>query len=355
MNEDNVLSKSQPAESEMLVYRTDDGKIKLDVRLENETIWLTQQMMADLFQSTKQNIGQHLRNIFNEGELVQNSVVKKNFTTAVDGKQYSTNFYNLDAIISVGYRVKSIIATNFRIWARERLHEYIVKGFTMDDERLKNPPLPDSPVPDYFQEMLVRIRDIRSSERRMYLRIREIFAMAADYEPSLPESSRFFSVIQNKLHFVATGMTAAEIVRARANAQLSNMGLTSWQREEIRKTDVTVAKNYLQKNEIEELNRIVTLWLDFAEDQARRRKRVFLRDWEEKLDDFLEFNDRSVLKHAGCVSRNEAESHAYTEYEQYADERRKHKEQLGTVDSIRMLEETAKRIEDGTLNRNNKE
>lgn len=358
MNEDNVLKKNQPTESEMLVYRTDDGKIKLDVRLENETIWLTQQMMADLFLTTQQNVSQHIQNIIEEQELTLEATHKKSLSVQQEGNREvhrKLDFYNLDMIISVGYRVKSIIATRFRIWATERLHEYIVKGFTMDDERLKNPPLPGSPVPDYFDEMLARIRDIRSSERRMYLRIREIFAMAADYEPSLPESSRFFSVIQNKLHFVATGMTAAEIVRARANAQLSDMGLTSWQREEIRKTDVTVAKNYLQENEIEELNRIVTMWLDFAEDQARRRKRVFLRDWEEKLDDFLEFNDRSVLKHAGNVSRKEAESHAYTEYERYADERRKHKEQLGTVDSIRMLEETAKRIEDGAVNRDNKE
>ncbi len=350
--------KIRNSTAEFLIYKTDDGQVKLEVRLENENIWLTQQMMAELFQTSIPNISIHIRNIYEEGELSPEATVKDFLTLRKEGKrqvQRKLDYYNLDIIISVGYRIKSIIATRFRIWATERLHEYIVKGFTMDDERLKNPPLPDSPVPDYFQEMLVRIRDIRSSERRMYLRVREIFAMAADYEPSLPESNRFFSVIQNKLHFVATGMTAAEIVRARANAHLPNMGLTSWQREEIRKTDVIVAKNYLLEHEIEELNRIVTMWLDFAEDQARRRKLVFLLDWEEKLDDFLEFNDRSVLKHAGSISKKEAESHAYTEYEQYADERRKHKEQLGTVDSIRMLEETAKRIEDGVSNRDKKE
>lgn len=220
--------------AEFLIYKTDDGQVKLDIRLEDETIWLTQQMMADLFQSTKQNIGQHLKNVFAEGELDENSVVKNFFTTASDGKQYKTNFYNLDAIISVGYRVKSIIATRFRIWATERLKEYIVKGYTMDDERLKNPPAAGSPLPDYFDEMLARIRDIRSSERRMYLRVREIFSMAADYDLSREETTKFFSIIQNKLHFAATGMSAAELIHSRAKAQLPNMGLTSWQRDEVR-------------------------------------------------------------------------------------------------------------------------
>ena len=185
-----------PGKGEVLVYQTDDGRVKLEVRLENETVWLTQQLMAELFQTTKQNIGQHLKNIFDEGELAQDSVVKKFFTTAADGKNYSTNFYNLDAIISVGYRVKSLVATRFRIWATQRLKEYIVKGFVMDDERLKNPPMAGSSVPDYFDEMLARIRDIRASERRMYLRVKEIFAMAGDYDPSWGETTKFFSIIQ---------------------------------------------------------------------------------------------------------------------------------------------------------------
>jgi len=342
------MKDNLPVKSEFLIYRTEDGEVKLDVRLEDETIWLTQQMMADLFQTSKQNIGQHLKNIFAEGELSGDSVVKNFFTTADDGKQYKTNFYNLDAIISVGYRVKSIIATRFRIWATERLKEYIVKGFTMDDERLKNPPVAGSLVPDYFDEMLARIRDIRSSERRMYLRVREIFAMAADYEPSLPETNKFFSIIQNKLHFAATGMTAAELVHSRANAVQPNMGLTSWQKDEVRKTDVTIAKNYLQENEIEELNRVVTMWLDFAEDQARRRKQVFMKDWETKLNDFLVFNDRRVLTHAGSISKQEAEAHARAEYEHFAERRRELKEEWGQADSIRMLEQAAKRIEETT-------
>ena len=329
---------------EMLIYQTDDGRVKLDVRLENETIWLTQQLMADLFQTSKQNIGQHLKKIFEEGELIQDSVVKKFFTTAVDGKQYHTNFYNLDAIISVGYRVKSLIATRFRIWATRQLKEYIIKGFVLNDDRLKNPPVKDSGIPDYFDEMLARIRDIRASERRMYLRVKEIFAMAGDYDPTWSETTKFFSIIQNKLHFAATGMTAAELIHSRANALLPNMGLTNWQKNEIRKTDVTIAKNYLNEDEIDQLNRIVVMWLDFAEDQAKRRKQVFMKDWELKLDEFLKFNDRDVLKNAGRISKKNADFHAQNEYERFAERRREFKELAGREESIKQLEEAAKQL-----------
>ena len=345
------MSENLPAKGEFLVYKADDGHVRIDVRLQDETIWLTQQTMADLFQTTQQNISQHVQNIVEEGELDCGATHKKFLSVQTEGSrevQRERDFYNLDMIISVGYRVKSITATRFRIWATERLKEYIVKGYTMDDERLKNPPVAGSFVPDYFDEMLARIRDIRSSERRMYLRVREIFAMAADYDPSWRETSRFFSIIQNKLHFAATGMTAAELVHTRANAELPNMGLTSWQKSEVRKTDVTVAKNYLQEKEIEELNRIVSMWLDFAEDQARRRKQVFMNDWEARLDDFLSFNDRRVLNHAGKVTKDEAETHAMQEYNRFAERRREHKEQLGAADSIKMLEEAAKRIEKTT-------
>ncbi|SPD72600.1 Virulence protein-like protein [uncultured Desulfobacterium sp.] len=327
---------------EFLVYRSDDGNVKLEVRLEQETVWLTQQMMADLFQTTKQNIGQHLKNIFSEGELPENSVVKKFFTTAADGKRYETNFYNLDAIISVGYRVKSLIATRFRVWATQRLKEYIVKGFVMDDERLKNPPVKDSEVPDYFDEMLERIRDIRASERRMYLRVKEIFAMAGDYDPSWSEKTKFFSIIQNKLHFAATGMTAAELIYARANSNKPNMGLTSWQKDEIRKTDVIIAKNYLSETEIDHLNRIVVMWLDFAEDQANRRKQVFMKDWEQKLNEFLRFNERKVLPDAGRISKRAADDFARQEYAQFEKRRREYKEAVGEAESIKQLEETAR-------------
>jgi hypothetical protein len=263
-------------------------------------------MMAELFHTTQQNISQHIQNVYEEGELEPEATHKKFLSVRQEGNrqvQRKLDFYNLDMIISVGYRVKSIIATRFRIWATERLKEYIVKGFTMDDERLKNPPVKGSEIPDYFDELLERIRDIRASERRMYLRVREIFALAADYEPTHSETNRFFSIVQNKLHFAATGLTAAELIRSRADHMQPNMGLMTWKGDEVRKSDVTVAKNYLHEEEISELNRIVTMWLDFAEDQAKRRKQVFMQDWERKLDQFLELNDRQVLSLAGKVSK----------------------------------------------------
>lgn len=332
---------------EILVYRTEDGRVKLDVRLENETLWLTQQLMADLFQTTKQNISLHIKSVIEEGELLPEATVKKYLTVRQEGNrqvQRELEYYNLDMIISVGYRVKSVIATRFRIWATERLKEYIVKGFTMNDERLKNPPVKGSPVLDYFDEILARIRDIRSSERRMYLRVREIFAMAADYEPTWSETTRFFSVIQNKLHFAATGLTAAELIQLRADSRLPNMGLTTWKTGEVRKTDVTIAKNYLKEEEIEELNRIVAMWLDYAEDQAKRRKQVFMKDWEMKLDEFLRFNERLVLPNAGKVSKQEAEKHAESEYEEFEKRRREYKESIGEAEYIKQLEAAAKRL-----------
>ena len=336
-----------PTGGEVLVYRTEDGTIRLDVRLDDETVWLTQQMMAELFQSSKQNISHHIQAIYEEGELEPETTVKKYLTVRREGNRdvrRELEYYNLDMIISVGYRVKSLVATRFRIWATQRLTEYIVKGFTMDDERLKNPPVKDAAVPDYFDEMLARIRDIRASERRMYLRVREIFAMAADYEPTWSETTRFFSIIQNKLHFAATGMTAAELIKSRANHLLPNMGLTSWHGGEVRKTDITTAKNYLRAEEIDELNRIVVMWLDFAEDQARRRKRIFMQDWQQKLDDFLRFNERRVLPGAGTVSRKGAEDHARAEYEQFETRRREDREALGAADYVKQLEEAARRL-----------
>jgi hypothetical protein len=303
-NNYNSADDALPSKGEVIVYRTEDGQVKLDVRLENETVWLTQQMMADLFQTTIPNISMHVRNIFEEGELLPDATLKNFLTVRQEGSREvrrELEYYNLDMIISVGYRIKSHIATRFRIWATQRLKEYIVKGFVMDDERLKNPPVKGSEVPDYFDEMLERIRDIRASERRIYLRVREIFAMAADYDPSWSETTRFFSIIQNKLHFAATGMTAAELIKLRANHKSPDMGLTNWKNGEVRRTDVIIAKNYLTEMEIDELTRIVVMWLDFAEDQARRRKQIFMNEWEQKLDEFLRFNDRNVLLGAGAV------------------------------------------------------
>lgn len=338
------MTDNLPVAGEFLVYE-EGGRIKINVRLEDETVWLTQQMMADLFQTTKQNISLHIQNIIEDGELNEDATVKDFLTVRQEGErqvQRSLAYYNLDMIISVGYRVKSQVATRFRIWATQRLKEYIIKGFTMDDERLKNPPVAGSAVPDYFDEMLERIRDIRASERRMYLRVKEIFTMASDYDPSWPETTKFFSIIQNKLHFAATGMTASELIQSRADHTKSNMGLMSFKAGEVRKTDVTVAKNYLTEQEIDELNRIVVMWLDYAEDQARRRKQVFMKDWEQKLDEFLRFNERQVLPNAGSVSKKHAETHARDEYEQFAQRRREHKEAVGEEDVIRLLEEAAR-------------
>lgn len=317
---------------EILLYQSDDGVVRLDVKLEDETVWLTQPLMAELFQTTQQNISHHVQNIYEEGELLEEATHKKFLLVRQEGNRQvkrNLDYYNLDMIISVGYRVKSLIATRFRIWSTALLKEYVVKGFAMDDERLKNPPVKGSAVSDYFDEMLARIRDIRASERRMYLRVREIFAMATDYEPTWSETTKFFSVIQNKLHFAATGMTAAELIHARADFSLPNMGLTNWKGGEVRKADVNIAKNYLRSEEIEELNRIVTMWLDFAEDQAKRRKQVFMREWEQKLDEFLRFNDRRILPNAGSISKLSAEEHARDEYEKFEVRRREFKESLG--------------------------
>jgi hypothetical protein len=344
------MDNNLPAKSEFLVYQTEDGRIKIDVRLENEDVWLTQKLMAELFQTTPQNITMHLKNIFNEGELEEGATCKDLLQVKIEGGRQverTQRFYNLDAIISVGYRIKSHVATRFRIWATQRLKEYIIKGFVLDDERLKNPPVKSSAVPDYFDEMLARIRDIRASERRMYLRVKEIFAMAGDYDPSWTETTKFFSIIQNKLHFAATGMTAAELIKSRADHTIPNMGLTNWKESEVRKTDVTTAKNYLKEDEIDMLNRIVVMWLDYAEDQAKRRKQVFMKDWEKKLDDFLKFNERKVLPDSGSVTKQEADDFAKYEYDRFAGRRREYKEAVGHEENIKQLEAAAKELGHG--------
>jgi hypothetical protein len=330
---------------ELVIYPGKDGRLRVEARLYDESLWLTQKQMAELFGVTVPTINEHLKNIFQDNELQEEAVIRKFRITASDGKRYLTGFYHLDAIISVGYRVSSVRATQFRQWATQVLREYIVKGFAMDDERLKNPPVAGSGVPDRFDELLERIRDIRASERRMYLRVREIFTLAADYQPSLRETTRFFQTMQNKLHFAVAGMTAPEIIARRINHQLPNAGLTSWAGDEVRKRDVTVAKNYLSEDEIRELNRIITMWLDFAEDQAERRKQVFMADWQQKLDDFLKFNDRQVLPDAGRRTRKQADVIAHAEFDKFAVRRREEKETLGAIENIRELESAARMLE----------
>jgi len=329
-------------DSDLILYQTEDGRTRIQCRFENETVWLTQAQLAELFETTKQNIGQHIQNVFKERELREESVVKEFFTTAADGKNYQTRFYNLDVIISVGYRVKSQRGVQFRIWATQRLREYIVKGFTMDDERLKNPP--GKGHIDYFDELLERIRDIRASERRVYLRVREILALAADYEATEPETQVFFQTIQNKLHFAATGKTAAELIAERADSSQPNMGLTAWHGGVVRRGDVTVAKNYLRADEIEELNRLVVMFLDFAEDQAKRRKQIFLQNWVTRLHDFLNLNERAILPDAGKVSRDAAHQLAEAEYERFAARRRAALEAQGEADLLGLLDAEVKKL-----------
>ena len=331
--------------SELLLYQAEDGQTRVQVRLEDETVWLTQKQMSDLFQKDVRTISEHIQNIFDEGELLPGATVRNFRIVAPEGGREVAReiaFYNLDVIISVGYRVRSQRGTQFRIWATQRLREYLVKGFTLDDERLKNPPVEGSGLPDRFEELLERIRDIRASERRMYLRVRDIFAMAADYSPSLAETAKFFQVIQNKLHFAATGKTAAELVLERADATQPNMGLTTWKSGSIHKADGMTAENDLSEPEISELNRIVVMWLDFAEDQARRRREIFLKDWTERLDAFLAFNDREVLPGPGRVSKEQADLHAAREYERFAEQRRAVLEAEGEAFNLRTLEAAAK-------------
>jgi len=334
-----------PPPSSLLLYQTEDGRTRLECRFAEDTLWLTQVQMAELFQTSVQNIDLHLRNIYAEGELAPEATIKSYLIVRTEGKRQvsrAIQHYSLPAILGVGFRVRSARGTEFRQWATARLEEYLRKGFVLDDDRLRNPPGPD--VPDYFDELLERIRDIRASERRVYLRVREIIALAADYVPGAAETQAVFQVVQNKLHFAATGQTAPELIASRADAAKPNMGLTAQAGARLRKADVTVAKNYLTAPEITELNRIVVMFLDFAEDQARRRKQVFLADWKTRLDDFLRFNDRAVLPHAGRVTREEADRKAAAEYEAYAARRRAALEAEGEAEALRQLEDAAKAL-----------
>ncbi len=331
---------SQGGGTEFLLYETEDGRTRVECRFVDDSLWLSQALMVELFQTSKQNISLHVKNVLAEGELQEAATVKEYLTVQNEGTRQvrrKVQLYNLDMILAVGYRVRSARGTQFRRWATERLGEYLLKGFTLDDERLKNPPVGGSVVPDRFGELLERIRDIRASERRMYLRVREIFALAADYAPTLPETTRFFRFIQNKLHFAVSGQTAAEIVRTRADHTRPNMGLTSTRKNQVQKADVSVAKNYLSEGEITELNLIVSMWLDYAEDQSKRRKEVFLKDWAERLDAFLKFNERQVLDGAGKVSHKQALAHAQNEYEQFAAQRRAALEAEGEAYAVQVL------------------
>src|SRR3989338_1257259 len=306
-------------EPNFLLYTTPNGKVKVEIFLKDENIWLTQEKIAGLFGVQRPAVTKHLQNIFETGELEENSVSSILEHTAQDGKKYKTKFYNLDAIISVGYRVNSAKATHFRIWATERLKEYIIKGFTMDDERLKDPRHIFGK--EYFEEQLARIRDIRSSERRFYQKITDIYAQcSADYNPDEEITKQFFATVQNKLHWAIARQTAAEIIHARVDSGKPNMGLTNWKNSpkgRVRKTDVSIAKNYLNEKELDHLNRIVTMYLYYAELQASRGQMMYIKDWVKKLDAFLQFNEEEILQDIGKVSHEVAVALAEKEFEKY--------------------------------------
>lgn len=316
-----------PGRTQFLLYSTEDGKIKIEARLQDENIWLTQIQMAELFQTTQQNISLHILNIYKSGELKENPTHKEFLSVRSEGKREvkrNLDCYNLDIIISVGYRVNSLRGTQFRIWATERLREYIIKGFTMDDERLKS-----AGGGNYFDEVLARIRDIRSSEKVFWRKVLDIYSTSIDYSPNTEMSRQFFKIMQNKMHWAAHGKTAAEIVFNRANAALPTMGLTSWKSGKIRKEDVPIAKNYLNEKELDVLNRIVTAYLEFAELQATNQVPMFMKDWIAKLDDFLKLSGKKLLEHAGTVSNEQATEKALSEYQKY---RNLHLNDLNPID-----------------------
>lgn len=327
---------------EIILYTTEDGKTAIHLKAEGETVWLTQMELADLFQTTKQNISLHIKNILSTNELSE-AVVKDNLTTAADGKRYKTKLYNLSMILAIGYRVESQRGVQFRKWATIHLQEYLVKGFVMDDARLKEP----KPW-DYFDEWLERIREIRASEKRFYQKVRDIYATAVDYDPKSEQAQLFFKKVQNKMLWATTHRTAAELIVERANSELPNMGLKSWKGSRVRQQDVTIAKNYLDHPEIEELNRIVVMYLDHAEDQARRRKAMTMAEWEEKLDAFLIFKERDLLDHAGKISAQVAEKLALERYEEFDKSRRQQEQQIADDEDIILLEalkDKAKQLE----------
>ena len=337
-------SQSAP-QGEFLFFTAEDGQTQVECRFESDTLWLTQAQIAELYQITTQSINYHIKAIFEEGEAVQQSTCKYYLQVQTEGERQVRRqilHFNLQVIIAVGYRVNSTRGSQFRRWATNTLQEYLVKGFVMDDNRLKNPTIDHSSIPDYFDELLERIRDIRASERRVYLRVRDIFTMAADYQPSNKETNRFFQAIQNKLHFAATGQTAAEIITSRVDINKPQLGLTSYKGDKIRKSDVTIAKNYLNETEIKALNRIVNMWLDYAEDQALQRKQIFLQDWDNKLDSFLSFNDRNVLQGAGTVSKAHADTLAKEAYDLFIVNQRQLNEAQGAQSNIEALQSMLK-------------
>jgi len=330
---------SDHGKGELVLYATDDGSAQFFLRAEGGTVWLTQLEMAELFQTTKQNISLHVKNVLSEGELVEHSVVKEDLTTAADGKRYRTQLHNLDLILAVGYRVKSPRGTQFRQWATAHLKEYLVKGFVMNDARLEDPV-----GWDYFDELLHRIRDIRASEKRFYQKVRDLFALSVDYKNDTEAASQFFAEVQNKMFYAVTQQTAAEIVIQRADPGQPNMALTNWKAGRVRKADVIVAKNYLNAGEIDHLNRIVTLFLDFAELRAEKRKDLRMADWRAYVDTFIQFNESPVLKGNGRMSRDTMIKIAHDRYEKFDANRREAEALEADANDMRELEDAERQL-----------
>jgi hypothetical protein len=328
----------QPNESNIIIYQTEDGITKIETRLEGETVWLRQAQLAELFQKSRVTVTEHIGNIFKEGELKEEAVSRKFRHTGPDKKNYETTFYNLDVIISVGYRVKSHRGTQFRIWATQRLREYIVKGFTMNDELLKQ-----GGQGNYFEELLARIRDIRSSEKIFWRKVLDIYATSIDYEPKSKLSETFFKTIQNKMHWAAHGNTAAEIIYNRIDAAKDNLGLTNFKGKRPSLAEAEIAKNYLNEQELNMLNRMVTAYLELAELQALNQTPMYMADWVERLNDFLKMTGKEILTHSGTISHQQAIEKARAEYESFND---KNKNGLSKVekDFIQQIETTAKKI-----------
>lgn len=336
MGNKEILSNAEN-QGKIVIYQADDGDTKIDVRFVEETVWLTQAQLCELYQTSKSNISEHIKNIFDEGELDEKSVVRKFRTTASDGKNYNVLYYNLDMIISLGYRVKSITATKFRRWATERLKEYMIKGFTMDDERLKN-----LGGGNYWKELLDRIRDIRSSEKVMYRQVLDLYATSVDYDPKSSESIAFFKMVQNKLHYAAHGHTAAEVIYERADADKPFMGLTNFSGDFPTAKDIGIAKNYLTEDELKVLNNIVSGYFDFAEIQAMRHNPMYMSDYVEHLDGLLKATGENVLESAGTVSHAQALEKAKAEYQKYQVQNLSPVEEA-YLQNIKHIEKTAKK------------
>lgn len=340
MADKDILSTNEN-QGEIVIYQTDDGDTKIDVRFVDETVWLTQAQLCELYQTSKSNISEHIKHIFEEGELDEISVVRKFRTTASDGKSYIVAYYNLDMIISLGYRVKSIVATNFRRWATERLKEYMIKGFTMDDERLKN-----LGGGNYWKELLDRIRDIRSSEKVMYRQVLDLYATSVDYNPKSSESIAFFKMVQNKLHYAAHGHTAAEVIYERVDADKPFMGLTAFSGDFPTAKDIGVAKNYLTEDELKVLNNIVSGYFDFAEIQAMRHNPMYMSDYVDHLDNLLKATGENLLTDAGKVSHAQALEKAKSEYQKYQVQNLSPVEE-SYLQNIKLIEKEAKKITKG--------